>query len=823
MNSATLTTLAKESATVDETAGTKVKEILMLHHSHLDVGYTHSQPILWELQNEYIDEAIDWLERTADLPEGVRPKWTCEATEPVLRWLRRAAEPDRQRFHALVASGRIGLAALRWHVGAAIDRPALERLVAGKRELEDLTGAPIRVACQHDVNGVPWAMADVLIDAGVDLFVMAVNIHLGNALQPRPGMFLWEAPSGRTIRVFNGHHYTMFDQLMLSWHDSVDKMAEGWAGLAQRLEDIDYGLDFVYLTSTAAPVMWDNAPPNPFMPDLLARWNAADRGPAVRYATFDDLRDRVMQVPDETLPRWRGDWTDYWSFGYGSTPIATALNQRAKPLATAAATLTEAPHPVLAQALEKIDLFDEHTWGYYITSPEHPQSQTGDILKQAYAHEGHELASFAVMDGLERLAGNPVADKGIKGVLLCNPTPHPVSIRPTVPADWFRTDTPETERTARAGRMFHHNRSWGREFPGTDARGFGAIELPANSWRSIPLSELPPAPLEPSVSHSVETSHIQRRELNFAATNSNIRRIGRIESPFHTLTYDAANGKILSLVDRVQDRELLAPRPGMDFFSFVRERPDELDEGSRHAYYESNLDLEKYDVSCWQDWQPVREHATRVVSTAVNESHDRVTLERVFEAPGATRFVQRVSLLADDPVVHLEIELELETNPNPQGFYLTLPLALKPDWQAAYDTAGDLITLDDDQLPGACRGWVTAESMSTMWDDETAVALFLPDAPGVQFGDFHFGPPLTSVPRPKDPLLLAWPVNNYWSTNFPQVQSGRMNFRYGFMSLPADERDELTRHAASFRQPPLVWPITTGGRDAGSGPLPGLR
>ena len=93
-------------------------------------------------------------------------------------------------------------------------------------------------------------------------------------------MFLWEAPSGRTLRVFNGHHYTMFDQLMLSWHDSVDRMAEGLGRSSTRGSmSIDYGLDFVYLTSTASPVMWDNAPPNPYMPDLLQRWNDAERGP----------------------------------------------------------------------------------------------------------------------------------------------------------------------------------------------------------------------------------------------------------------------------------------------------------------------------------------------------------------------------------------------------------------------------------------------------------------------------------------------------------------------------------------------------------------
>lgn len=807
---------------MNEPSATRVKEILMLHHSHLDVGYTHSQPILWELQNEYIGEAIAWLERTADLPDGVRPKWTCEATEPVRRWLLRASESERGRFRALVAEGRIGLAALRWHVGAAIDRAGLERLVAGKREIEELTGASISVACQHDVNGVPWAMADVLLDADVDLFVMAVNTHLGQAVQPRPGIFLWEAPSGRTIRVFNGHHYTMFDQLLLSWHDSVDRMAEGWSSLSTWLDGIGYGLDFVYLTSTAAPVMWDNAPPNPYMPDLLARWNAAGHGPSVRYATFDDLRQRVLEVPEETLPRLRGDWTDYWSFGYGSTPIATALNQRAKRLVASAETLTAGiPHPTAAQALEKLDLFDEHTWGYYDTTPEHPQAQTGDLLKQAYPHEAHELASFAVMDGLERLAENPVADKGVKGVLLCNPTPNTVTVHPRLPAAWFRTDTPETARTARSSRMLYPGRSWGAEFPGDVARAFGPIELPPQSWRSIPLEELPAPRDRAAVVHAIETSRQERRELNVASTDVAVTRVGRIESPFHTLSYDPGNGRILSLTDRRQGRELLAPRDGMDFFSFVRERPDALDDGTRQAYYRRNLDSEKYDISCWREWSPIREQATRVLDCSVDERPDGITLVRTLAAPGITHLVVSISLFADDPIIRVDVELELEREADPQGIYFAIPLAMSGGWGAAFDSADEIVRLDLDQLPGASRGWVTVESMATMWDEETAIALFAPDAPLVQFGDFHFGPPIESVPRPQDPLLLAWPVNNYWDTNFARTQPGRMRLRYGFMSTQTSARDELPHHAATFRQPPLVWPITTAGRGAGGGLLPG--
>ena len=173
----------------------------------------------------------------------------------------------------------------------------------------------------------------------------------------------------------------------------------------------------------------------------------------------------------------RGDWTDYWNFGCAASPVATARNQQAKPLLEAAGVLGGHAGCWHA-ALDKVDLYDEHTCGYYDSDHAHPQAQTTEILKQALAHEGHEHAAFALMDGLERLAGNPPADKGIGAGAAGQSRDRSRSPcgRNCPPHGLPRT--PASERSYRASRMFYDGRSWGERFPGANARAFGPVELP---------------------------------------------------------------------------------------------------------------------------------------------------------------------------------------------------------------------------------------------------------------------------------------------------------------------------------------------------------
>jgi hypothetical protein len=816
----------------------QLKEILVLHHGHLDVGYTHSQPVVWELHREYLDLALDLLEQTAGWPEPSRPKWTCEVTAPVLKWLESASEADTARFSHFVQQGRLAIGAMRYNITPLNTAAQLARQLAPVAELRRCFGARINTALQHDINGVPWPLADLLLDHGVELFVMAVNRHLGNHVPPRPGVFRWRTPSGRELRVMNGNHYSMFDQILLTWERSLDSMQRGLADYLAHLERIGYPHDFLYLTTTAAPEMWDNSPPNLPVAQLIRRWNEVAHQPRIRYVTSEDLAARIRQIPADQLPLLAGDWTDYWNFGCASTAATVARSRAAKraldtaerlslerlrpagfaadpatPITHHASRLTPPPsilHPpssilapptplarVAARARDLLDLYDEHTWSYWDTANRPDPALVQDDLKASPAFEARELAGYVLTDALEACAGNPAqSESAPDSVLFVNPAPVARCEYAEVPAAW-RKPGPRLrcERFAPAN--------------GGPVETVGPIELPPFGMKRVPLASLPPATEDPRVRHED-----RRTPASFRAFNNVRLEIARkgdalLESPAHRLTYDPATGRILGLFDKALDWDVLPADAGYGFFDFVRERPDALADGRREAYYERDLEKEKYDLSCWKPWRAIRERATRPLGCAVTRTAGAVTLEQHFEAPGTNGLRQRLTLRADSPVITLEVELDKTACIDPEGIYFVVPLNLPSGWRCHFDTAGLPIELDAGQLPGACRNWFTAESFVAMHGPDRGVTLFCPDAPMAMAGDFHFGPPLESVPRPANPLLLAWPLNNYWNTNFPLVQPGKLQFRYGLHTHAAFDANTALAQAAAFANPIIAHPAFT--------------
>ncbi|WP_227355844.1 hypothetical protein [Haladaptatus salinisoli] len=381
-----------------------IDEIFVVHHCHTDIGYTHDQPVVWDLQRRFIDKAIDLAERNIDRPQPEAFRWTVETTAPLLRWLRTASDENVARFRALEERGRIEVAGMFGNLTPLYDQSELLESLRPVRHLREEYGFEIRTGMNGDVNGHNWPLVDRLLDAGIDGFSMAVNRHWGGAPLERPLAFRWEGPSGRTLRTYNGFQYGGGYNMGIG-RDADDLRTRWLPRLEDHLDRIDYDLPILMIQTTHP--FFDNNPPFDTLPSFVAKWNddpavAGGDLPSLRLATPSEWWDAVDDS-DVTLPVHRGDWTDYWNFGSITSARETAINRESRRrLGTAdalEAALTAAGRgkgersPIRRsapgrreQAWWSIAMYDEHTWGADV-SVEHAES---DDTRSQWTHKAKQ-------------------------------------------------------------------------------------------------------------------------------------------------------------------------------------------------------------------------------------------------------------------------------------------------------------------------------------------------------------------------------------------------------------------------------------------------
>ncbi len=793
----------------------RIREIVLLHHSHFDHGYTHTQPVIREFQKDYIDQALELLDQTDDWDEESRPRWTCEVTRQPRIWKETSGDDEIARFQRQVAAGRLGAGALEVNGTPLMTTGSFLHQMQTLGEYRRWSGDPARVAFQHDVTGLPWAAADILIDSGVELLVMAINLHTsGDGPGRRPNFFRWQAPSGRELLVHNGLHYTMFDQITEVGTFDVARMQENFARFQESvLVPGGYPYDFIYLTTTQVPVMYDNGSPNLATARLVKAWNETGSDVRVRYVTPELLLERVAELDGRSLPVHAGDWSDFWNYGAGSTAHETMLSSLAKSRLRAAGFVGAGVHHdvrrarLTGKAWDHLTDYDEHTWGasMSVSRPYHPESVLQLGLKRAMAYDAFELSSYVLQSTLQTLAGNPPTFGKAEGFLVVNPTALPVERTALLPAGWSEQQV--WGRNLMFASHFRELKLADRD-PGqfdslADAIAV-SVDLPPYSWKRIPFERARRVDLSPQLIERNEELEV----LQFALDNpqdrtgaENTRRVGKraIESPYHLLEYTAGDGRIVRLYDKRNRRELLARGSAYDFFELVREEPDPRFNRKRKAYYDRDTDKERNLIACWDSGWARRRHGVESLdSLTVERTPQAIRLKRRYSVRGLRSFEHEIRLYADRPWVEVNVELHLEDTVDPESYYLVSTLGLDAGWRARYDAGGVEQEWVREQLPGSSKNWITSETHVSMLDDSYCITVCNAEAPLAMPGDIRFDKPEEEFDRPANPLFVAWPANNYWETNFAASQPGRLRLRYGVFGSPADEAARVPLVAEQF-------------------------
>jgi len=769
-----------------------MREILVIHHTHTDIGYTHDQPIVWELNRQFIDDMLDEIDRTQDWDPISQPIWTCEVTETLRHWLRTAGLTQIDRFKRAVAACRMSSGAMPYNFTPMVGVAEFIRALAPLPELRLLLGLKFNIALNHDINGLPWTMIPLLLDAGVEMVIMGINVHFGGFPLQRPLFFKWIGPDGRGIVALNGEHYGMFQRFARLNENSLEAMAEGLARYEQKLVHQNYPHDFAYLSLTHHS-FWDNNPPYPAAYELIRRWNADGRTPQIRFITPDELLEKAKAM---TLPEYAGDWTDYWNFGAGSSAheIRLAHEARRSLFAADVVSLQRAPTrdkvvpKVMRQAYESLTLWDEHTWGNYasVSDPDGDSVGAGWHHKAYSAYRARALSRYALTEQLETLAGNARHAQQVEGVLICNPTPFDRSDYVRLPRDLverrYKHLSSTVHRFSEAGSSEDTPEMAGDNATPVPAL-VGPLDVPAYGYVTLPLAAL--------------AQHVA------AGLKA---EVGQISSPTHRIGFNPATGAIHSLFDLRTGKEFADAVSPWPMLSLIHEAVDgPLTTPSRGRETLLKLDYAEFqDTSFVANWAAKRTPEQTTSLRTRREAH-RVGLEVCTSLPGASEIVKSISLYAHTDVITIDIALRKADVWTPESIYLALPLDLL-DWDAVFDTMGTATLLDTEQIPGCCRDWVTVSGYVDVHNKGSGVTLACPDMPLAMVGRFAFGQRQLSIDRSSRPLLLAWLLNNYWTTNFRVSQPGFLRFHYELATHSGFDAVNAARVAAFARSPLIAHP-----------------
>ena len=811
--------------------------VYVVHHSHLDIGYTDPQGDVLRHHHAYLDAVLDLVEATDGWEDDARFRWNVEAALPLARWLAAAPAASQRRFAERARQGRVEVSALPFNLHTeACSTQELHRLLRHAVELRERYGVPVRSAMQTDVPGAVVGLVDALAGIGVRGLAVAHNwagrsvpFLVGGQELGRP--FWWRAPSGNRLLVWwtdTPHGMAYMEGNLLGLADGYALTADllpaylaalasrpypygaeafGWSGLPAGvpLTKQPYPYDLLHLRVQGQHA--DNAPPSIVPAEVVRAWNRAWAWPRLRLAANHEFFDAAAERLGGQLQVHEGDWTDWWADGLGSGARPLGYARRAQAILRVAETAhalagarSGEPGGVTAQvdaAYDLLGLFDEHTWGAANPWNDAEEGLDSGALqwarKAGFAHQAFDDAADLLQAGGRRLGATFARGRGaLASFVVVNPS------------SWPRSDLVEAF------------------LPASVVDPAAAVRVvDARDGAEVPLVLHPPeqAPFRPS-GRRLELLVRDVPPLGYVRLDvveggpvppaEDLGPAGTLENEHYRLTYDLRAGAVTSLIDRATGRELVnqgAAAAGLG--QYVYERYTTAPGFNHLSGHVVAADLTLLGSrSLAGPAVPLRAERTAVGERLVVELHgDGVEwLRTTITLPAGLRRVDLTQRLAKTGRLDKE------------SVFFAFPFDAGPSPAVAWELTGGAGGPAAPRVPGAARHvqavrhWVAFEAPGL------ALAWATLEAPLVQVGALHlpyapFPPSLEAAP-PEPATVWSWAMNNVWDTNFPSRQQGEVTFRYAVASGAGVPARRLGAQAAAALTEPLVAVLATGGGPA---------
>ena len=693
-------------------------ELHLMNLSHTDIGYTHPQPVVSEIHNQTLDDAVSMCSEDPDF------RWTLETLWQLREYEKARPRQAFQKVIDLMKAGKIAASPILTNpfTGWVSEEEMIRALDEAKRYASDY-GLRFEGAVYDDVPGLAWFLPQVLSGNGVKFLACGLNEFFNDYSFQRtmPKAFWWEGSDGSRIVTYRNETYGEGSAYGLE-RDTMAIQQRAWERLLKlRRSGQDYSM--VLLTSAVL----DNGivPKEQFR--LAKIWNRQFAYPRFVFSTLDEFSRRFTGRFGKQLPVVRGDWTSAWDVLSQGEPARMIRERWAQTQILSA---------------EKLAIL-----GYLIESKREPYtSSIAEVYTNLLHFSGHG-------SGLEYGYGTP----GENAITMQFREQY---IRDAYYGTEALLERARTrlvraeEEFAKEGIIVFNTLSWTRDVP-------LEVELKDSGSAQYTVAEFQSGGKVPSyrtgyrlkfVAPAVPSMGFKKFSLTSLGSSPAVREspllvIGprTVENEFYRVTVDSVHGSITSLLDKRRGIELLDLQNSYGFGLPLRDKP--YNSGPLTRLESSGVEVEIID------------HRPASVGLEIRRPG------QLFERTSYTLWggVDRLEMTYALNLERLGATQEMEE------YFVAFPL-LGGEVRFHPETLGGLMTPETDRLPGIKHDGYSLRRCAVVTNGRASVTLASPDARVVFWRKSE---------RADHPAMLFNLVNNFprqWNRN--EENKGVLEYRF---------------------------------------------
>ncbi|MEA3477971.1 MAG: glycoside hydrolase family 38 C-terminal domain-containing protein, partial [Bacteroidota bacterium] len=742
------------------------RTIHLIHHSHVDIGYTHVQEEVLEKQWEWLEMAVDMGRESQKYPSEAHFKWNVEVMWALDQYLKTKPEDKKQALLDAISKSWIELDAIYGNnLMALANTEELIRMTESARETARLCGVKLESAMISDIPGWTWGIVPVLAKSGVRYFSLGTNHghRIGHTIREwgdKP--FYWVSPSGneRVLTWIHGTGYALFHTGLGYENLNRDLAETKILEYIQQLHLEGYDYNIVPLRYNIGS---DNGPPDKYLSQFVMDWNEKYVTPRLVISTVSEAFSEFEKKYGNTIPEVSGDFTAFWEDGAISSARETAINQHSAERLVQAEALYAMLQPDhyppgdFRQCWTDVLLFNEHTWGAWnsISEPESEFTQHQWEVKKAFSVKADSLSKALL-------------DRTFSEIIFRDGNPSQFEVFNT--SSWLRTGPVRVKNVSIPDKYILFDDAgdkvaWQKLSTGEIV--FIAKSIPPMGSRVFTIK---PGRIRPSIDLKI---------------NGNT-----LENEFYEVIINEQSGNISHLIDKDKNRELVNAEHlnGLNEYFYVEGR----DPGNRLSIVNCQLSI--------KDMGPV------MVSVIIES-----------KAPGCDNLSREVRLYKGIDYIEIINTLDKQKIYEPEGVHFAFPFnIIEPEVRV--DLAYAVYSPEKEQIKGCNKNFFTTERYIDISNNAYGVTVVSPDAPIFEVGDIMSDPIVYGWAEyaVQSPLIFSYIMNNYWETNYLAAQEGLASFQYVIRSHEEFNSVNAEKFSMDVCQPLIGVPVKASSKGLSS-------